>query len=170
MLNVRGPLSFMAIPLMVSAVADAHFLRFQQVFITSLPTALYDFHTHTPSQSQFQTEHSDYIRLHTNAYSVLILISIFRTPLFHDMPAFDDIFRAPKHQKNLSCALRSVVCVFWFVKCTDGRQRIIEQKWKKRPTEMRAMRSTLFNCRLPARAEDVQTCTSTLETYILYLL
>lgn len=118
LLSVCEPFVFffaVIFPLMVSAVADVHFLRFKQVFIVSLPTALYDFHTLTHTYTHYpQSPNLEDRKLSLSphvlpAYQrifyfilvlVLVLIFIFHTPLFHDLPVFDDIFRAPKWQNE----------------------------------------------------------------------
>lgn len=99
---------------------------------------------------------------------MLMLIFIFHTPLFHDLPVFhDDIFRAPKWQKesekNISSTLRNLYIDVRIVEWKGGKQQTNEQKWIKTTAKRYSiwtfalmMRSSLFNCRLPEYENDVQ--------------
>lgn len=183
-------------PLTVSAVADVHFLRFKQVFIvSSLPTALYDFHIHSfththkhplSSESQFRRQKTltistcfacipTHILFHSYAHFHIphhcFMICLFLTTFFAHKNG-----KSSEREKNISHITQ---CVFykWIVAWKGVKQ---PNKWTKMEKDnkrngyerLRLWCVPLYLIVVSAsmtKKRDVQTCTSTVQTNIFYI-
>lgn len=141
--------------IMASAVADVHFLHLKQVFITSLPTVLYDTHiVHYLRCVSFISFISQWLAQHILFHFFSFSYSI-RHCFLTFAPVFDDVIRA-----------KTFIPPFEMMKWNEGMRRKKTNNYgmdAKRRTEVQWMWCVaiyLIVCQL----KRCQTCTSTPES------